>query len=45
MNTITRLGYRLRYYFKTACKFVGICPKCASSLNYTMADRAICPNC
>lgn len=42
---ITRLKLRSRYYWRKVCHFFGRCPYCGEKVNYTMAGRAICPNC
>jgi hypothetical protein len=43
--TIKNIGYRCRYYWKEVWNFLGFCPKCWNSVNYTASGRAICPKC
>jgi rRNA maturation endonuclease Nob1 len=40
-----RLGYRLRYYWRKAVNFAGLCYRCGSTVNYTRKGKAICPRC
>ena len=40
-----KLIYRARYWFRTVCRFLGLCEKCGSVLNFTRRKRAICPKC
>ena len=42
---LVRLGYRLRYYWRTMVNFVGLCYRCGSPVNYTRNGKAICPKC
>lgn len=42
---MTRLMFKLRYYWRKACRFVGLCPECGNTVNYTRNGRAICPYC
>lgn len=42
---MNRLRYRLRYYLKRACRFLGICYACRSPLNFTRSGAGVCPAC
>lgn len=46
MATImNRLYLRIRYYWRALCVLVGLCPDCATRLNFTRSGRAHCPSC
>ena len=40
-----RIEYRARYWWRVVCRFLGLCPKCRSAVNYTSSGRPICPAC
>ncbi len=39
------LEYRFRYYLKKACKLLGFCFRCRSTLNFTRNGTGVCPRC
>ena len=39
------LEYRFRYYLKKACKLLGFCYRCRSTLNFTRNGTGVCPRC
>jgi predicted amidophosphoribosyltransferase len=42
---LTRIGYRMRYYWRKTILFIGLCPRCFTSVNFTRQGRPICPKC
>lgn len=45
ITRLTRLGYRLRYYWRKMVNFIGLCHRCGVPVNYTRSGKAICPKC
>ena len=44
MNLI-RFKYKIKYIYKRACWYIGICPKCFNKVNYTRSGHSFCVSC
>jgi hypothetical protein len=44
-ENLSRLQYKLRYYFRNFMHLVGVCPECRSRVNYARGGYTVCPSC
>ena len=42
---IQTVRYRIRYYWRKVCHFLGFCPSCGERVNYQRSGAVFCPNC